>query len=347
MAVIVTSLPIIAIVRIHDACRVDPRQVLDLGYRSANDCDVRTVRLGTFSPSVLVEVAAATGALAAAGLTVTEIPATSSPAQFSDLLDGELDAVLTNPDNVVAYRCLPDNPLNRTADVRILAAVDGGLGLALFSRHETVDELHGGLLGVDVPTSGFAFVAYALLEQLGITDFAVEAMGSTPRRTEALLSGQCAVTVLNAGNDLRAEAAGAHRLASVTSLGPYVGTVLAARGETVTEDWLKVLVEVLLTTAAALVRGEHADLTLEAAQRRLDLDETAGARYLQTLADPAEGLIPSGVMSTEALGTAIDLRNRKAAGKISGKISLSTVLSSGILDDSVIQSFPRPAADAR
>jgi ABC-type nitrate/sulfonate/bicarbonate transport system substrate-binding protein len=345
MAVIVTSFPIIAIVRIHDACRVNRRQVLDLGYRPANDCDVRTVRLGTFSPSVLVEVAAATGALAAAGLTVTEIPATSSPAQFSDLLDGELDAVLTNPDNVVAYRCLPDNPLNRTADVRILAAVDGGLGLALFSRYEAVDELHGGLLGVDVPASGFAFVAYALLEQLGITDFAVEAMGSTPRRTEALLSGQCAVTVLNAGNDLRAEAAGAHRLASVTSLGPYVATVLAARGDTVLNDgdMLKRLVGTLLTTASALLRGMHADLALEAAQRRLNLDENAGARYLRTLADPTEGLIPSGVMSTEALGTAIDLRNRRAVDKT----SLSTVLSSGILDDSVIRSFRRSAADAR
>jgi hypothetical protein len=345
MAVIVTSLPIIAIVRIHDACRVDPRQVLDLGYRSANDCDVRTVRLGTFSPSVLVEVAAATGALAAAGLTVTEIPATSSPAQFSDLLDGEFDAVLTNPDNVVAYRCLPDNPLSRTADVRILAAVDGGLGLALFSRHEAVDELHGGLLGVDVPTSGFAFVAYALLEQLGITDFAVEAMGSTPRRTEALLAGRCAVTVLNAGNDLRAEAAGARRLASVTSLGPYVGTVLAARGDTVRDDgdMLKNLVGALLTTTAVLVKGGYAGLALEAAQRRLDLDEDAGARYLRTLADPAEGLIPSGVMSAEALGTVIGLRNRRAVDKT----ALSTVLSSGILDDSVIRSFRRSAADAR
>lgn len=253
--------------------------------------------------------------------------------------------MLTNPDNVVAYRCLQDNPLNRTADVRILAAVDGGLGLSLFSRHETVDELHSGLLGVDVPTSGFAFVAYALLDQLGITDFTVEAMGSTPRRTEALLAGRCAVTVLNAGNDLRAEAAGAHRLASVTSLGPYVATVLAARGETIKNDgdMLKNLVGALLTTAGALVKGEHAELALQAAQRRLSLDEAASARYLQILADPAEGLVPSGVMSTEALGTAIELRNRRAADKI----SLSTVLSSGILDDSVIRSFRRSAAGAR
>ncbi|MBP2319856.1 hypothetical protein JOF56_000241 [Kibdelosporangium banguiense] len=294
---------------------------------------MRTVNLGTFSPSVLVEVAARTGALATAGLTVREMPATSSPAQFSHLLDGELDAVLTNPDNVVAYRCLPDNPLNRTADVRILAAVDGGLGLSLFSRHEAVDELHGGLLGVDVPTSGFAFVAYALLEQLGISDFSVEAMGSTPRRTEALLSGQCAVTVLNAGNDLRAEAAGAHRIASVTALGPYVGTVLAARGETVEHDreMLSSLIGVLLTTAAELVNGEHRDLALDAAQYRLDLDANASARYLATLMDTTEGLIPSGVMSTAAQETVIDLRNRRSTTALTP----ADVLASGIIDDSL------------
>ncbi|MFD1044742.1 CoA transferase [Kibdelosporangium lantanae] len=84
---------------------------------------MRTLKLGTFSPSVLVAVATETGALARAGLTVEEVPALSSPAQFEALMDGTLDAVITNPDNVVAYRCVAHNPLRRNADVRILAAL--------------------------------------------------------------------------------------------------------------------------------------------------------------------------------------------------------------------------------
>ncbi|MFC7640502.1 hypothetical protein ACFQX6_05365 [Streptosporangium lutulentum] len=40
---------------------------------------MRTLRIGTFSPSVVLGVAAATGALDAAGLAITQVPARSSP----------------------------------------------------------------------------------------------------------------------------------------------------------------------------------------------------------------------------------------------------------------------------
>ncbi len=302
---------------------------------------VRTMCLGTFSPSVLVEVATRTGALEHAGLAVQEIPATSSPAQFAALLDGELDAVLTNPDNVVAYRCLPDNPLSRTADVRILAAVDGGLGLSLFGQpgHTTPKQLHGGVLSVDAPTTGFAFIAYELLDRLGLRkddDYSIQAMGSTPRRTEALLTGQCHMTVLNAGNDLRAEGEGASRLSSVTSIGPYVGTVLAARGETIQRDGdaLARLIETLLQTSAELVEGKHIELALDATQHRLGLDRATAKRYLKTLVDPTEGLVADGWMSPDALQTVVELRNRYFPG--ASELTVQAVLGSGIVDDGLL-----------
>src|SRR5438445_5234585 len=80
-----------------------------------------TVRLGVFSPSVVLGVAAATGALARAALSVEEIPVASSAQQFSLLLGGALDAVFTSPDNAMAYRGSAANPLGRAVDVRILA----------------------------------------------------------------------------------------------------------------------------------------------------------------------------------------------------------------------------------
>ncbi|CAM3631139.1 ABC transporter substrate-binding protein [Kibdelosporangium persicum] len=303
----------------------------------------RTVKVGTFSPSVLVEVAAETGALATAGLVVEEIPATSSPAQFAALLAGELDAVLTNPDNVVAYRCLPGNPLRRTADVRILAAVDGGLGLSLFGRpgHSAPGQLRRGVLGVDAPTTGFAFIAFELLERLGLrdVDYSVRSMGSTPRRTEALLSGQCDMTILNAGNDLRAEAAGAHRLSSVTTIGPYVGTVLAARGETIEQDrdMLAGLVGAIRTTCTELLAGNHTEIALSATQRRLGLHRAAASRYLDTLLDPAEGIVADGRMPQDALETAIRLRTRHSPSATA--LSSRDVLNSGIIDDGLLSAL--------
>src|SRR4051795_3944726 len=60
--------------------------------------------VGAFSPSVVLRVSRRLGLLDERGLEVTENPVTSSPAQFRALIDGDLDAALTSPDNVIAYR---------------------------------------------------------------------------------------------------------------------------------------------------------------------------------------------------------------------------------------------------
>lgn len=299
---------------------------------------VEPVRLGTFSPSVLLAVASATGALADAGLEVREVPASSSPAQFAELVAGDLDAVLTSPDNVIAYRTVEDNPLGRTVDVRILAAIDGGLGLSLFAgpAYPSVADLRGGVIGVDVPVSGFAFVAFELLARLGLqarVDCPVESLGATPKRAAALLAGGCAATVLNAGSDLRAEAAGSRRLARATSLGPYLGTVLAAHGPVVDADRGRLwnLTRVLTTTADRLAGGELREVALRAAGERLGLDGRDAERYVDGLTDPAEGLVRGGLVDAEALDTLVWLRNRHSNGR--SRLDPAALLSAGLVDD--------------
>jgi hypothetical protein len=278
-----------------------------------------TVRLGVFSPSVVLGVAAQTGALARAGLRVQEITVSSSAQQFSLLLEGELDAVLTSPDNVLAYRQSPANPLGRGADVRIIAALDRGLGLSLFAA-PGVDPragLRGGVLAVDVPASGFAFAAYELLARRGLrrlAHYTVEPMGTTPLRAKALIANRCTMTMLNAGSDIRAEDAGCTRVCRASSLGPSVGTVLAARGADIDRELptLRALTWTLASTGRVLASGPQGEIASTVARARLGLDAHGTARYLATLADRVEGLIPDARIDDESLYTLRMLRVRHA-----------------------------------
>lgn len=287
-----------------------------------------SLTLGTFTPSVLLRVARRTGRLDAAGLDVTESAVPSSPGQFAALLDGSLDAVLTSPDNVLAYRYSPTNALDRTADARIVSAVDRGMGLGLYARTDAAG-LRGATFGVDVPGSGFAFAMYALAESIGLdrADYEIAALGSTPKRLRALLAGECAATMLNAGNELHAEAAGLTALATVReTLSPYLGTVLAVIGES---DVAIVLAEVLIETAAAIVGGELAAEVVAEAQAALELPEPLAQRYLDRLRDPAEGLVPDGVVDPASIRTLVDLRRRYRPETVAGADVFAPALEAG------------------
>jgi hypothetical protein len=254
-------------------------------------------------------VARDTGRLDEHGLDVTEVPVRSSPEQFTALLGGDLDAVLTSPDNVLAYRFSPTNPLGATADVSIVSAVDRGMGLGLYGRRG-FDGLRGATLGVDVPGSGFALAMYALTESLGVgrDEYRVVSLGGTPRRLTALLAGECDATMLGAGNELLAERAGCVRLASVAGdCAPYLGTVLAVAGQ----DRLgaaRSLAHALRATAVAIRTGKADVVSVAAAQAVLDLPLDLAVRYVARLSSEEEGLVTD--MDRAALATVVGLRRR-------------------------------------
>ena len=245
------------------------------------------IRLGTFTPSVLLRVARRAGRLPGA---VEEVPVTSSPAQFAALADGSLDAGLTSPDNVLGHR--------GRVDVRVFAALDRGMGLGLYSRAS----LDGATFGVDVPTSGFAFAMYSILDEMGVTDRHLVTLGSTPRRLTALLAGDCDATMLNAGNELVAEAAGFVRLGGPPQ--PYLGTVLVALSD------ISELSDALVATADAILKGEHHTEVREEAADALGLPPELADRYLERMLTPAEGLVPGGVVDPAAMATVEELRRK-------------------------------------
>ena len=283
-----------------------------------------TTRLavGAFSPSVLLSVARRTGRLDEQGLEVEEVPVASSPAQFRSLTDGELDAAFTSPDNVLAYRFSPGNPLGRLLDARMVSGVDRGMGLALYARPglESPAQLRGARLGVDVPVSGFALAMYALTEHLGVQRGSYEllALGSTPRRLTSLLAGECDATMLNAGNELIAEENGCVRLASVADVcPPYLGTVIGVVGDARLAE-AQALATALTRTADDLLSGQLGDVAAEEAATRLDLTPELARRYVQRLISPAEGLVPDGEVDPAALQTLAGLRRRHLPEVVDG-----------------------------
>jgi len=195
--------------------------------------------------------------------------------------------------------------------VRIVAAIDRGMGLGLYGRPgTTAADLVGGKVGVDVAASGFALALYALAESLGVTreEYELVKLGSTPRRLEALLAGECTATMLNAGNELIAEKNGCVRLASgADALSPYLGTVVAVAGTARVEE-ARLLSDALLETAREIVGGGLDDETAASAARRLDLDDDLARQYVARLRDPDEGLIADGVVDRGGLETLVRLR---------------------------------------
>ena len=212
---------------------------------------------------------------------------------------------------MLAYRYSPTNPLDRLLDARIVCAVDRGMGLGLYSRRTPVD-LRGARFGVDVPTSGFAFAMYALAEALGLhrDDYELVTLGSTPKRLAALLEGGCDATMLNAGNELLAEAAGLEPLGRAgTDLAPYLGTVLAVVGGSHLAAARR-LSGALLATAGRITGGDLDTEVLAAAGAALGLSEELSGRYLARLRDPAEGLVADGVPDVASIRTLVGLRRR-------------------------------------
>jgi ABC-type nitrate/sulfonate/bicarbonate transport system substrate-binding protein len=298
------------------------------------------IHIGTFTRPVLVEVARRDGSLERAGLDVVETSVTSSPAQFQSLEAGDYDLAFTSPDNVIAYRFVSKNPLGRTLPVEIVSALDRGLGLSLCLAPTiaSVADLRGRVIGVDVPQSGFAFVAYELLRRAGLNpnDYTVTALGSTPRRATALIDGECAATVLNAGNELRASGAGCTVQSTVNDIGPYLGTVIAAMA---TDDPEKMEIRhrftaVMLETAQRIVAGERTDLVVDAAQNLLGLSEDEARAHYRCLLDPANGLIPTGHIDRASISTLLDLRRRYLATfELDGvEESLTSFIAPAILD---------------
>jgi ABC-type nitrate/sulfonate/bicarbonate transport system substrate-binding protein len=273
----------------------------------------QTLRLGIFSANVVAQWAEEHGVFAEHGLAVEQVPVASSPAQFSSLMDGDYDAVLTSPDNVATYVLNERNPLGRRLDLQILRAVDRGGRLSLVGAPgiEALQDLKGRRFAVDVPTSGFAFVGFALLSRAGLEpgrDYEVVTAGATPRRRLGLAEGQFDATLLNAGHEARAVRAGAHVLGVVSDVvRPYLGTVLATRSDVDTPA-LRALLQAWDDAERAVLAPERRDDVLALLQQQPDTDPDIAGQMYATLLDPLHGICAGGGVEPAAFEAVLRLR---------------------------------------
>jgi hypothetical protein len=122
-----------------------------------------------------------------------------------------------------------------------------------------------------------------------------------------LLAGECDATMLNAGNELLAEAAGFRAVARVSEVcRPYLGTVLAALDPAPIAG----LASALTGVAAEIAGGRHDELVVDEAMAALGLGRSLALRYLRRLRTSEEGLVPDGVVDRESLRTLVSLRRR-------------------------------------
>jgi ABC-type nitrate/sulfonate/bicarbonate transport system substrate-binding protein len=167
------------------------------------------------------------------GVKVTLSFTPSSTALVAGMFEGKFDIGALAIDNVIAYQegqgeiKIPDNP-----DLFAFLGIDDGLlSLATAPPVKRFADLKGKTLSVDAMTTGYAFVLRELIQRAGLaeSDVAFVSAGGTGNRYRELVAGKHDGTLLRTPFELLVKDKGFHLLASGDGLGPYLGTVAAAR----------------------------------------------------------------------------------------------------------------------
>lgn len=201
-----------------------------------------TIRLGYFYRTLPLMAAQRHGFYRRHGVEVQEERVRSSTQQFEYLLDGRYDVVQTSPDNVANYRYNTGHALGDRIDVQGFLGMDYGLNLVLVARPGIRSARTLKAVAVDAPDSGFAYVAYAILERAGLKrgkHYDVVPVGGVSQRFQRLLSGDAGfdATLLSGGFETRAANSSYRILGRVREVAdPYVGAWTAATGRWLSEN---------------------------------------------------------------------------------------------------------------
>lgn len=270
------------------------------------------------APNLPTFVAQEQGFFAEAGLDVRLSTTPSSIYQFEKFGSGEFDIAFTAFDNVVAYsEGQGAAKLDPVPDFRVvMGASQVGLSIIVAPDIASAADLKGKSLALDAVSTGFAFVLYELLENLGLPRDAYQAVtvGATPERWQSVKAGTHAGTITIEPFTSIARAAGFKVLAQSRDLFPiYQGGIVAAR-----RDWAEQNHAALVGFLTGYRRG--LDWTL-APQNRAAASALLAAKMpeinpkvldavMDSLLSPQTGLTPRGDILPDGMRTVLELRSR-------------------------------------
>jgi ABC-type nitrate/sulfonate/bicarbonate transport system substrate-binding protein len=159
----------------------------------------------------------------------------SSSVLINGLADIKFDIGFLAIDNIIAYKeGQGEARLTAKPELVALFGVDDGLlTLATAPAVKRLADLKGKTLSVDAMTTGYAFVLRELIVRAGLQESDVHfvSVGGTSNRYRDLVAGKQDGTLLRTPFELMAKDRGFRPLATAEGLGPYLGTVAAARKE--------------------------------------------------------------------------------------------------------------------
>jgi ABC-type nitrate/sulfonate/bicarbonate transport system substrate-binding protein len=162
---------------------------------------------------------------------VTYVP--SSAVMLTGLADVKFDIGFLAIDNIIAYEeGQSEAKAAASPQLTALFGVDDGLlTLEAAPAVKKVADLKGKTLSVDAMTTGYAFVLRELIVRAGLQESDVKfvSAGGTSNRYRDLIAGKQDGTLLRTPFELLAKDKGYRALATAEALGPYLGTVAAAR----------------------------------------------------------------------------------------------------------------------
>ncbi|MES2756743.1 MAG: ABC transporter substrate-binding protein [Pseudomonadota bacterium] len=275
------------------------------------------------APNLPVFAALEHGFFAEEGIAVSLTTTPSSVYQFEQFHAGAFDLAFTAFDNVVAYQegqgaARLDGP----TDFRvIMGATQVELSAVVAPAIAAAPDLKGKSLALDAVGTGFAFVLYEMLAQLGVSvdDYQRVAVGATPERWLSVKDGSHAGTITIEPFTSIAKAAGFRVLRQSTEAFPaYQGGIVAARASWAAQHpqrvkaFIRGYLKGLAWTLAPANRAAAAAL-LQA--KMPEIKPGVVEAVLTSVLSPRSGLTPDGAILRDGMRTVLALRSKYGAGQ--------------------------------
>ncbi len=250
------------------------------------------------------------GLFARHGLAVVLVYTPSSQVQRDSLAKDDCQIIQTAADNAVAMVELAHE------DAIILTGGDNGFNRIIAQPDiNSFADLRGKTVVVDAPNTAYALLLYKALKNAGLSkgDYAVNAVGGTPQRIDAMLKDKdhAAAAVIGVPFNFRLTALGMKDLGPATkAVGAYqAGSVVVMR------DWAKANSDTLVRYLKAVVEGRRWLLdpankaeAVELAVERIKLAPEVAARAYDYVTDPAEGFNKDAQFDKEGFANVLKLR---------------------------------------